>query len=249
MDNEIQKLINEQTVQFNKSFARTIFTDAVKNLLNGNYRKSITLLNQLKDVYKGNKELVNKYLQMAREFEKARKKILIVEELDDKALSYYDRKKYKKALKTWNQALSLMPENYDIVENIIECENKIEEIETDKIIKKLLKKARIYMKRNQKRKSINMYARIIELGDSHLSKAVKKEVYQLRNDIMKFKSEENLKKLDGLYKKGNIYMDEEKYEKAMENFKKIIFYNSSYKDVKEKLKSAKEELFKHEKMK
>ncbi len=63
-------------------------------------------------------------------------------------------------------------------------------------------------------------------------------------NLFKFKEEKNLKHLDYLYQEGNQSLNKKDYERAIDAFRKIIFYNSCYKDVCVKLELAKQEFLK-----
>ena len=247
LDTELKRYIGKNSKKFYKKFAGDLYAEAMDNLLKENYKKAVLLLNQLTDIYNSNKEMISQYIKIAETYENKRKTLLKVEDLDEKAFSYYEKGRYNDALKIWKQALAIMPENYGIVENIILCENKVDEIENGKIINGLITRARRYITKDQKRKALELYARIIELGGPNLSKKIKREINGLKNDIMKFKEEENLKKLDKLYSEGISYLDQKKYEKAIDIFRRIIFYNACYKDVCDKLEIAKKKYFKEEK--
>lgn len=249
LEKEIEKSINKEALRFKKNFAKNVFLEAIEHLLKGDYKRALMLFNQLKELYNDNNRLVAKYIQIAEKYEQERKKIIIIEQMNDKAINYYNKNQYQKALKIWREAFSLMPENYNIMENIINCEIKIEEAETKIIIDKLIKQARKYINNNQKTKAIEIYARILELGHTHLNKKIKKEINNIKSEIMKVKEQENLKKLDILYEKGVDLLEEKEYEKAMEIFRKVIFYNYCYKNASEKLKEAKEKFFSQEKAK
>lgn len=247
LNDEMKDHIKRESSKFKKSFARKFFKEAVENILNENYKKAVLLLDQLAKLYKGNDKIILYYRALAKERENNKKKIIMVEKMDDRALKYYQKGDYKKAVKLWREALALMPENYTFIDYIVECEGRLENKEIKNIIAKLLTKARKYLKQNRRTEAMEMYTRILKLGEEFLSKKEKKEINAVKTEIMKFKKEQNHQKLDKLYKLGNKYYKQEKYEKAINIYRKIIFYNSCYRDVCEKLKRAKEQFLAQEK--
>ncbi len=247
---EIKELIAKISLNFKRNFERDNFVEAITYLLKSEFNKSLTLFYQLNKLTKGAYDnILNKYIQIADKYEKERKISLKVERMDEDARELYKNGKYKEALEIWKKASNLRPEDYSIVENIIMCENKLDEIETGGVIQRLLKRARKYINNNKKNKAIEIYAKIVELGGNNLDENIKKEINRLKLDIMEYKEREKMKELEELYKKGVFAEKRKDYETAMDNFRKIIFYNSCYKDVCDRYEKVKKLFYEKEKAK
>lgn len=243
---EIKTRINKIVSNIKNDFTKGNFIEAMDFLLKGKFMRASILLRQIKKNY-GSFRYLNKYISLAEKYEKERKKIIIAEKLDNKAIELYKKGEYKQALKFWEKASALLPDDYTIVENIIMCKTRMDEIETKEVIDKLVIQAREYLRKGKKDEALKVYVRLVELGN--IPQKIQKDIDALKNDIMKFKEKENEEKIEKLYKAGIKHLDNQEYEKAMECFKKVIFYKSTYKDAWKKLKEAKKKFLEEEKLK
>lgn len=243
---EIKKEINRNVSLIDNNFAKGNFVEAMDFLMDGKFMRASVLFEQIGKNYRKFGDLF-KYIKIAKKYEKERKKYIMAERFDDKAIELYRIGKYTLALNFWEKASALVPDDYTIVENIIMCKTMIDEIDTKEVVGKLVREARVHLKKGRKKQALIIYVRIMEIGN--VPEKIQKEINTLKNDIMKIKEEENMDRIEELYKAGSKYLKNKQYEKAIDVFKKVIFYKSGYKDVWEKLKTAENEFFKKEEMK
>ncbi|MBN1898375.1 MAG: VCBS repeat-containing protein [Spirochaetes bacterium] len=245
LNKEIKTRVNNIIVGIKDDFNKGNFVEALDNLQKGKFMRASVLFDQIKKNY-GSFKYLEKYRSLAQKYEKDRKKIIMAEKYDDNAIDFFKKGDYKKALSDWERASKLIPEDYTIVENIIMCKAKMDEIETKAIINKLLHQARDYLKKGEKDKAFKIYSRLMELGP--VPEKVQKDINSLKGDIMEYKQKEYKEKINRLYKNGLEYFEKGEYEKAIEHFKKVVFYNSDHKEAWQKLKEAEKKFLEKEKL-
>ncbi|MDD5065813.1 MAG: FG-GAP-like repeat-containing protein [bacterium] len=243
---EVKDQLKAITVKMKDNFAKGNFIEAIDHLMAENFIKASVILNQVKKTYNEG-GVMDKYIQLAEKYENERRKLIRAEKLDNDAIGLYKQGKYQDALKLWENAASLMPDDYTILENIIMCKAAMDEVETTQVINKLVQDVNNYLRKGDKENALKAYVKIMDIGS--IPPKIKSEIDSLKTDIMSFKEAAHEKQIEAIYQKGIKNMKENKYEQAIDAFKKVIFYKSDYKDVYEKLKLVRQKFMENEKMK